>query len=68
MSIRGITPNMSLIIDHGDYPPSILPWDLRTIFDCQLTLDDVDTLQAGVALQIGECQLHLSEEDTCPTN
>jgi hypothetical protein len=65
MNPKGLKPNMSLIIEHTTYPQSILPWDLRTIFDCQLSLDDVDTLQAGAVLQVGEIQMYLSKEDSC---
>lgn len=65
MEIRGILNNMCLIIHHANYPASILPWDLRTIFDCQLSLEDVDTLQSGSVLQIGEIQMHLVREEIC---
>lgn len=61
-----LSKNMSLKINHPDHTPSYLPWDLRTIFDCILTLDDVETLEAGTILQIGECFLELVKEETCP--
>lgn len=66
MKIRGISQNMKLKIEHATYTPSDLPWDLQTILDCQLSLDDVDTLQAGSVLQIGDIQMHLIKEDSCP--
>jgi len=66
MSIRGITPNMTLVIEHSTYPACSLPWDLKTIFDCALSLEDVDTLQSGSVLQVGEIQMHLVEVDEWP--
>lgn len=56
---------MELIIEHPTYSPSKLPWDLRTIFDCTLSLDDVETLESGTVLQIGECKLRLESEGSC---
>lgn len=62
MQAKGLTANMSLHINHPEWSPSVLSWDLRTIFDCTLTLDDVETLESGSVLQIGECQLRLERE------
>lgn len=62
MQIKGITPNMTLIIEHCQWPASRLPWDLRTIFDCNLSMEDAETLESGSVLEVGECQLHLVKE------
>jgi hypothetical protein len=62
MLIKGIKSNMTLIIDHPQWESSRLPWDLRTIFDCELSIDDTYTLESGSVLQVGECQLHLVKD------
>lgn len=59
MEIGGIRKNMELIIKHPEWQDAILTWDYETILDCQLTKEDVHTLDTGSVLQIGECQLVL---------
>lgn len=68
MDIKGLLHNMSLQINHHSWDSYSLPWDLRTIFDCALSLDDVETLQSGSILQIGEIQMRLIKEESCGNN
>lgn len=39
-----------------------IPWDLKTIFDLDLSIDDFDFLQCGGYLSIGDFCLHLEED------
>lgn len=64
MKFNGIKENMQLLIEHPSWDPSVLPWDLKTIFDCELSIDDVQTLECGVTVQIGECELTLKKVET----
>lgn len=63
MEIKGLLHNMSLQINHKSWDSYTLTWDLRTIFDCALSLDDVETLQSGSILQVGEIEMKLIKEN-----
>lgn len=61
MRIYDIQRNKQLVLVFPIYQKHSLPWDLKSIFDCELDLDAVDLLQTGGYVQIGEVTLHLEE-------
>lgn len=54
--------NMSLKVEAPLVDPCHLPWDLRTIIECQLSIDEIQTLESGAVLQVGEVYMSLVGE------
>lgn len=50
---------MELKIEHIATHPVYMPWDLRTIIELQLSIEDVNTIEARNVLQVGEVYMSL---------